>query len=91
MVECELWYKKIIQGEYTVLIDTWWNVNCIARSSNLYRRFVLIDTWWNVNQEYPYFNLTGVSVLIDTWWNVNSFVCTLALSGVIRFNRYIVA
>ena len=71
MVECELWYKKIIQGEYTVLIDTWWNVNCIARSSNLYRRFVLIDTWWNVNQEYPYFNLTGVSVLIDTWWNVN--------------------
>ena len=32
-----------------VLIDTWWNVNDVAKNVILISFQVLIDTWWNVN------------------------------------------
>ena len=54
-----------------VLIDTWWNVNFIRKSSNYKNGNVLIDTWWNVNPGGGCFLERGGKVLIDTWWNVN--------------------
>ena len=33
-----------------VLIDTWWNVNDVAKNVILISFQVLIDTWWNVNE-----------------------------------------
>ena len=51
MVECEcvpfaygIWWLS-------VLIDTWWNVNCIIIYHRCVCIAVLIDTWWNVNVE----------------------------------------
>ena len=50
MVECEFYQKQLYLARIFVLIDTWWNVNCIPRSSFLCFGRVLIDTWWNVNE-----------------------------------------
>ena len=37
-------------SDYTiVLIDTWWNVNCMHTKGFIKILPVLIDTWWNVN------------------------------------------
>ena len=38
MVECEYDGYSYMDANGRVLIDTWWNVNCVTRSSNLYRR-----------------------------------------------------
>ena len=35
---------------YSVLIDTWWNVNMSGSGNELKTDLVLIDTWWNVNE-----------------------------------------
>ena len=35
---------------FSVLIDTWWNVNSTLVFSEKVVAMVLIDTWWNVNQ-----------------------------------------
>ena len=42
---------------YTVLIDTWWNVNKIKAKVFEEGKPVLIDTWWNVNFYHPLFPL----------------------------------
>ena len=49
MVECELAFNNKTTPCFTVLIDTWWNVNVREIEHNLIRYGVLIDTWWNVN------------------------------------------
>ena len=39
----------IVFSAFTVLIDTWWNVNTTTRIITAMTTSVLIDTWWNVN------------------------------------------
>ena len=36
---------------FTVLIDTWWNVNMYLKKELRLNAGVLIDTWWNVNSK----------------------------------------
>ena len=67
-------YTKVTD-EYIVLIDTWWNVNCIFIIKKDNNKKVLIDTWWNVNHGKRIAFCNSSYVLIDTWWNVNS--CTV--------------
>ena len=40
----------IVFSAFTVLIDTWWNVNTTTRIITAMTTSVLIDTWWNVNK-----------------------------------------
>ena len=50
MVECE--FVSIIVIDKNIdrfIIDTWWNVNDVAKNVILISFQVLIDTWWNVN------------------------------------------
>ena len=49
MVECESNKLGIGADAYSVLIDTWWNVNSLRLISDVMCSQVLIDTWWNVN------------------------------------------
>ena len=49
MVECESRNVYALDPSELVLIDTWWNVNCIRHFERLKHIYVLIDTWWNVN------------------------------------------
>ena len=49
MVECESFEYYINSFCFTVLIDTWWNVNIVACGGLAWYIKVLIDTWWNVN------------------------------------------
>ena len=49
MVECEFIMTTRLILKTTVLIDTWWNVNCTYNQRPLRTYPVLIDTWWNVN------------------------------------------
>ena len=71
MVECESNKLGIGADAYSVLIDTWWNVNKILAIKSHKILTVLIDTWWNVNDYACLFLPNAVYVLIDTWWNVN--------------------
>ena len=41
--------RRRLAKEFSVLIDTWWNVNSLALISAQIDFIVLIDTWWNVN------------------------------------------
>ena len=77
MVECESNKLGIGADAYSVLIDTWWNVNAAKPTKYYSFDIVLIDTWWNVNTDfYPQEQLMMI-VLIDTWWNVNFEVLLL--------------
>ena len=49
MVECEFNNSIAFTQPLPVLIDTWWNVNDVAKNVILISFQVLIDTWWNVN------------------------------------------
>ena len=40
-----------ISSLYSVLIDTWWNVNEAGERIVANKDGVLIDTWWNVNKD----------------------------------------
>ena len=71
MVECECIKQGFNRHTIIVLIDTWWNVNAVAKNLDFIRHFVLIDTWWNVNFILAVLNFVVPIVLIDTWWNVN--------------------
>ena len=63
--------KFVIDAPRLVLIDTWWNVNILARTQSTFIGIVLIDTWWNVNRRVINGTFGELWVLIDTWWNVN--------------------
>ena len=71
MVECECMYITFLSSYWSVLIDTWWNVNEFHHTLVNYILDVLIDTWWNVNVSALKKSLGNGTVLIDTWWNVN--------------------
>ena len=71
MVECELNARLAFSGISPVLIDTWWNVNCVTAERIISESLVLIDTWWNVNVIAIFVPCLRYFVLIDTWWNVN--------------------
>ena len=49
MVECECFQKRAFFLAFSVLIDTWWNVNFLLHVAIASSKLVLIDTWWNVN------------------------------------------
>ena len=49
MVECESEYAFFASLFFSVLIDTWWNVNLADWKCFVCMFTVLIDTWWNVN------------------------------------------
>ena len=54
-----------------VLIDTWWNVNFIRKSSNYkngngFNRYMV-----ECELVYRKSTFSDNKVLIDTWWNVN--------------------
>ena len=59
--------------DYTceVLIETYWNVNFVAKTLPESALFVLIETYWNVNRLVKTRNGFKVLVLIETYWNVN--------------------
>ena len=40
---------------WSVLIDTWWNVNYKTKVTTSKTASVLIDTWWNVNSTHAVF------------------------------------
>ena len=50
MVECEFLSNFSLLAFFTVLIDTWWNVNINFSGKMAQMSTVLIDTWWNVNE-----------------------------------------
>ena len=50
MVECEYFIHDEDCNIFTVLIDTWWNVNIKSNDHIAGGKAVLIDTWWNVNE-----------------------------------------
>ena len=52
MVECECMYITFLSSYWSVLIDTWWNVNTNKLGAGVDAVEVLIDTWWNVNVAY---------------------------------------
>ena len=70
MVECEYFSKRRGKQRYSVLIDTWWNVNGDAWYSSIvgksFNRYM-------VECEYHEGSIRRrcQEVLIDTWWNVN--------------------
>ena len=49
MVECEYSHQTVDFTRFSVLIDTWWNVNFDSKWKFIIAFIVLIDTWWNVN------------------------------------------
>ena len=63
--------KSYLLPPFSVLIDTWWNVNARIFMRACKTHFVLIDTWWNVNTDQRIIFKGLDHVLIDTWWNVN--------------------
>ena len=75
MVECESKPGRVVPSRFSVLIDTWWNVNGETLNFAVRGFCVLIDTWWNVNYIQQSKILNPNKVLIDTWWNVNLKVC----------------
>ena len=60
-----------LESPYSVLIDTWWNVNYTSTRSqiNLYLRFNRYMVECESVISYVPFSMSPV--LIDTWWNVN--------------------
>ena len=57
--------------EFSVLIETYWNVNVRKAGSVLPVSGVLIETYWNVNKPVSRVFRVTVEVLIETYWNVN--------------------
>ena len=73
-----------------VLIDTWWNVNFIRKSSNYKNGNVLIDTWWNVNTTSFIMSTNNHFRFNRYMVECESFFYATLLAVYMGFNRYMV-
>ena len=83
MVECEFLSFEALDRFYSVLIDTWWNVNIHNYDSNIRRTNVLIDTWWNVNllnlRTLPEADIRFNRYMVECEWRNFEFRCSWIL------------
>ena len=81
MVECECLSGGRHWKHYSVLIDTWWNVNLGKSYEQNATAEVLIDTWWNVNENQQ------LSFLRLTRFNRYMVECELCMSASLRYAK----